>query len=682
MNPSENLLKKKDGDQLFSPDEDFTALMGDDEDTVAFVFQHVNSEESTLTSVARTTRGLLSFGAVVTGEISAEGHQSGHTQQTQRKPFRHWKPSLIVDKNRIECHEGDQAMLQVQINGYPKPDIRCTFNELPIKPSSKYKIYHENHEHILLLVIKDVHQEDAGTYTVMAENEIGFHSVDIQLDVVRQKYPSIKSKIEDLSIACQETLVIPAEVDGIPKPQVQFLKEGREISPQTNPHILIEENYPFYTLTINETSLTDTGVYSIVATNSLAQASQFWGIYVYSKPKFLEKLPDKDLQVAQEDIVLLRVKVQGEPRPVIKWFRDHIQLVASRTTQIDDDDGYNFLKLRSIGIKDAGLYKCRAENSHGYIEDQVRVDVKKAPIILEAFEDALVLEQDVFHIIHTVEFIVRLEAFPLPEVQWFLDGYEIPKENPLISMAQTKDLVKLVINEPTTDLSGEYLCRMTNECGQAETSANLTVNCSPRVMVHLRDQTIKENDVLSMAVIVRGFPAPQFKWYRSNQELEPGETVQMGLETFGKKKFKIFCRIEQISYAQRGDYEVETFNNWGNTKSKCFVNVLTKPVVLDAQMKDLVVKEGAHVTYSIHAFGNPLPEVTWLWENTSINPNEKKDRNKLITSSDGTEFRLGIRNVKFVDAGVYQCVLENRVGVTKHRAALAVLRRKAEDEHD
>lgn len=68
--------KKKDGDQLFRPEENFKALMGDDEDTVAFVFQHVSSEDSTLTSVARTTRGILSFGATVKGEFDHHGDQS------------------------------------------------------------------------------------------------------------------------------------------------------------------------------------------------------------------------------------------------------------------------------------------------------------------------------------------------------------------------------------------------------------------------------------------------------------------------------------------------------------------------------------------------------------------------------------------------------------------------------
>lgn len=80
-------IKKKDGDQLFKAEEDFKALMGDEEDTVAFVFQHISSEESSLTSsVARTTRGILSFGAVVKGEVDRHSEKGKLEKVEERKP--------------------------------------------------------------------------------------------------------------------------------------------------------------------------------------------------------------------------------------------------------------------------------------------------------------------------------------------------------------------------------------------------------------------------------------------------------------------------------------------------------------------------------------------------------------------------------------------------------------------
>lgn len=42
---------------------------------------------------------------------------------------------------------------------------------------------------------------------------------------------------------------------------------------------------------------------------------------------------------------------------------------------------------------------------------------------------------------------------------------------------QSDDGVKLVIKEVTSELSGKYSCKLSNELGATETSAKLTVNC-------------------------------------------------------------------------------------------------------------------------------------------------------------------------------------------------------------
>ncbi|XP_030755389.1 obscurin-like [Sitophilus oryzae] len=680
----ENLLKDaikpKDGDQLFSQDEGFTALMGDDEDTVAFVFQHVNPEEDgTLTSVAKTTRGILSFGAVVQGEVEHEVSTTEKSPGVKRKPFRHWKPSLIVEKTEVICFEGDQAMLQVQVKGYPKPDMRCIFKDIPIKPSSKYKIYHENEEHILLLVIKDTNLEDVGIYTIMAENEIGFASVDIKLTVIRQRYPEIKTKVDDFSVCVGQVLIIPIEVDGLPKPEVKFLKEGREIVQSDNVKIL--DSYPLFTLVINKTTLQDSGIYSVAAINNLSEVTEYWGLYVYTKPNFIQKL-GPHLIVSQNETVTLKTKFLSEPRATVRWLKDDQEIFSSQRLIIDDDEGFYFLKIKDIVIQDAAVYKFTAENTYGFIEDSVRIDVKKAPTILEAFEDAEVLEQDVYHIIHTVEFGIKLEVFPKPSVKWFLDGIELLYDRQEFTRIETLDTVKLIVNEPTTHLSGEYRCIISNECGEAEAKAKLTVNCSPRILVHLNDQTVEEHSSIYFEIVSRCFPAPRFKWFRNGQELDTDDRIQMGLEMHGKKQYKIICSVSEISYAERGEYEVEVINSFGSIRSRCAVNVLTKPVILEAQMNDMVIREDSDITYTVRAFSNPPPEVFWTWEGELVNMDDLKDKNKLITSNNGMDFRMGIRKAKMVDAGTYQCVVRNSVGQTKHRAALAIVRKKHDESDD
>lgn len=99
---------------------------------------------------------------------------------------------------------------------------------------------------------------------------------------------------------------------------------------------------------------------------------------------------------------------------------------------------------------------------------------------------------------------------------------------------------------------------------------------SPRIIVQLNDQKLDETLTLHLEVAVRGYPSPQFKWFRNSQELDPNERIQMGLETYGKMKYKIFCSVSDVTFAERGDYEVEVFNAFGSAKSRCFINVLSE----------------------------------------------------------------------------------------------------------
>lgn len=94
--------------------------------------------------------------------------------------------------------------------------------------------------------------------------------------------------------------------------------------------------------------------------------------------------------------------------------------------------------------------------------------------------------------------------------------------------------------------------------------------------MQLNDATLAEGTDFKLEVMVRGFPAPHFKWFRNHQELEPDECIQMGMEMFGKKKYKIFCVVSDISFAERGEYDVEVTNSFGSVKSNCMINVLSE----------------------------------------------------------------------------------------------------------
>lgn len=119
---------RRDG-KTFDPEERFKVLLGDDEDSLALVFQHVRPEDAGLyTCVAQTSTGNIS--------CSAELTVQGTVNQLAREPE---KPKLVIEQREAHVSAGGSAMLELQCKGFPKPDITWKHDGKVVEPSGRYK---------------------------------------------------------------------------------------------------------------------------------------------------------------------------------------------------------------------------------------------------------------------------------------------------------------------------------------------------------------------------------------------------------------------------------------------------------------------------------------------------------------------------------------------------------------
>ncbi|CAG9826978.1 unnamed protein product [Diabrotica balteata] len=691
---------KKDG-QPFEPEERFKVLMGDDEDSLALVFQKVRPDDVGLyTCVAQTSRGHIS--------CSAELTVHGTVNQLFREPE---KPQLVVIKKDPVVNVGGSAMLELQIKGYPKPNIKFMHEGKQIEASKKHKILYEDEESVSL-VIKDVESSDAGKYTFTAENELGIDTAEMNLTV--KAPPKIKTKLEDMSVHADQQLKIDIEIEGIPKPTIKFYKDGKVI--KESEHIKVLESGEKHTLVIEKTSLKDSGSYSVVATNEMAQVSQFWNLDVYSKPKVIQKL-GADRQLSQGQNLELKVKLESEPKAEVKWFKDEEEIKSNEHYTIKEDGDSYALKITGAVTTDAARYKCRALNIHGSVDDEVRVDVKKPPKIIQGLRDMTVVEHD-----KNVSLDVKLEAFPKPTVKWYLDEVEIKETRTEFTRIESDDGASLIIKEVTSQLSGQYTCKLSNECGGVETSAKLTVNCAPRIIKHLKDTTVEEGSTLHLEVEVEGCPSPTVKWLRNGREVSADARIKITKDTQRHETFNLAVNL--IKYEEQGEYEVIVTNSLGTVSSKSIVTVhkvthtdaieetevievlekpkaakvaeieekieekveepkqaeikeveekpkkpKAEPMILGTNMKDGSRPESLDITYIVKGFANPPPVATWTLDGKELKPDGNLRMN---ISQNGDEYKLEIKKLELKDAGVYQCILSNPVGKVVQQAVLDV----------
>lgn len=380
----------------FDPEERFKVLLGDDEDSLALVFQHVKPEDAGIyTCVAQTSTGNIS--------CSAELTVQGAIQELLREPE---KPQLIIEHREASASIGGTAMIELQYKGYPKPNVEWKHDGATIEAGGRFKFLYEDAE-TMSLVIKGVQPEDAGLYSVTATNDLGEDSGVVNLQV---KSPPIIKKVKDYTCTVGEKLTIDIEVTGNPAPAVKILNNGKEVTQTERIKIVKSEEVTSritHSLQITKTELTDAGSYSVIASNELSQTSEFWSVTVNSAPKVVKKLEREYVHGEKEEIIM-SVRVDAYPEPTVKWFRDGKELTEkdSRVKVSKDGNAY-ILSITGAVRTDATTYHVEIDNEHGKVKDETRVQVKCSPEFKSKLKSLIVTEGET-----NVELAVNVQGYP------------------------------------------------------------------------------------------------------------------------------------------------------------------------------------------------------------------------------------------------------------------------------
>ena len=93
-------------------------------------------------------------------------------------------PEFIQGLQDQEKSEGDSVRFEVRVSGAPKPNVQWSHNGDELKNSIDIRITEEGDRRVLF--IPEVFDEDAGEYTVRAENSAGVASSQTNL-VIKSK---------------------------------------------------------------------------------------------------------------------------------------------------------------------------------------------------------------------------------------------------------------------------------------------------------------------------------------------------------------------------------------------------------------------------------------------------------------------------------------------------------------
>ncbi|KAF7649403.1 hypothetical protein LDENG_00141840 [Lucifuga dentata] len=219
---------------------------------------------------------------------------------------------------------------------------------------------------------------------------------------------------------------------------------------------------------------------------------------------------------------------------------------------------------------------------------------------------------------------------------------------------------------------GQYLCTAQNRLGSDRMVITLAVQTEPPKI-----QTPKSTDVavyfgksVTLDCLAFGKPPAQISWILPDRtfvrEVGAIQTVLSAVSLLQNGTLQ----IQSANFSNKGDYKCIASNAAGADTITYHLHVAALPPTINEVGQDtVVIQPGRSVYVHCSAKGEPVPALKWtLPAGVHVKPSQFLGR-RLFVFPNGT---LYVRNVSPADAGRYECVVTNAVGIAKRTLQLEV----------
>ncbi|XP_015783235.1 titin isoform X1 [Tetranychus urticae] len=431
---------------------------------------------------------------IKTTETMSQEHKGVTKERRVIGPPRKTKPPEFTKKIQpVRVYEGERATFECHFSGDPVPTIIWFRENFEIQNSRDFQI--ETTDNKSSLTIREVYLEDSGVFSVKAENAVGSAKSSANLVVEERKDhksgavpPSFSKTIEDTRASVGELVRLDARVIGSKPLDVYWLKNGSKILPGVTHKMIDDEDQN--TLLILEAVPEDSGNYECVAINQVGEARCQARVAIDGPktpsvpstpttplsgkerpPMFTEQL--KDIKVNEGEPVTFKCKISGVSASQVSWYKGDSLIKQSRYFRMGHERDAFTLKISEAFPEDEGVYKCIATNSLGSVTSSARLQVI-LPDSLSSSPSLSPLQDLRVPVGNPARFVTSISGCPTPSISWYREGQLIQHTRDF-QMFQDNASCSLVIRQVYPEDSGTYVCRATNDSGQAETSARLIV---------------------------------------------------------------------------------------------------------------------------------------------------------------------------------------------------------------
>lgn len=560
------------------------------------------------------------------------------------------------------------------------------------------------------LVIPEAFLNNAGEYTVSAQNPIGtsFSTCNVTVkgrvpnetsdsefasDAEPIK-PSVQMPLRDCMVNESKSIRMDCIIVGQPEPEVIWYHNGRPVKESSDIRLLFQGDR--CSILIQEALTEDSGEYKVVAINSAGEISSQCHLTVIPKPQVddsEEIIPLQftklltDVLAPEGERIVFEGAVVGKPAPQISWLFNNTSIVPDSRIEISQDLAGNLkLTINSVTLADKGLYTVKASNPSGDIKSFSHLIVKAVnvgdkmannselqeeerficPMFKELFSDKHVAEGD------ATKFECIVIGKPTPKIKWLFNDEPVHGKQFLISTSGDRQV--LSIPEVTRSISGKVACVAENSVGKVTCVAYLNILHPSAIgqQHHPESQMFtQEHNTQSSLVTIR----KQTFTSTSHQHIDSSENGVPQMQIYSHDKP---LQIDATDNTQFQEYRQTNDGNSG-FQEKSVINVI-RPVTVEAKLvrRDIpprfvtpltgkIVDQGADVTLEAIVDGFPTPEIN-VYKNgvplqESANRNIRFEHNKVT---------VHLQRVGIEDAGRYSCIANSPVGTSTSVADVVV----------
>lgn len=594
-------------------------------------------------------------------------------------------PRFVQKMQSVHAKEGDSAEFQVKISPASNAEVKFLKDGHEVAVDGDRIRVLDDGSGGYKLVIDKVSAADVGAYSCLAKSEAGSSESGADLKITSK--PRFTRTLSDCEAReGDQNIDLTVTVEGSPKPNVRWFINSLLIEERSESYEQIELEDSF-TLRIKEASDELAGSYSCSAENSEGVSECSCKFTVMSKAKFSEELQDIKLPELGSSFTL-KVSVDGLPAPDVVWKRNNSVLETEEEERIETKKektkrGFTYsISISESRKEDLAEYECTASNCFGSATTKATVscdvtsdDVTtvateeqemepktgeeegestrtrkpgKKPVFTSTLSDVSALH-DQENI--TLEVGVSVEDGQ-PKVRWFIDDIEIVEIDGryLITSEDGGAKHKLLIRVADEGTAGTYKCVASNDDGESETSAEVTVSSKPEFMQGLEDRESLEGESISMDVVISGNPVPDVVWLRDGKEIAEGNNITIEKES----DLVYILTIEKVTSETIGLYECQISNRVGSAKSSGQLLLLSKPT-FEKDLEDESGVIGDNGCLEVVVNGFPRPSISWF-------KNDLKIPTTVLTENPDNHFRLKFEPIEPEDEAEYYCEAKNKVG--------------------